>query len=132
MKKATAFQPILGCSLVASEQAAPYHHRWLVMNDDDQLMNATQLPALAKVEVSLKFGYLVLRCPGMIRLDIPLDVMEDDDSVRRTLNTQGQVFDVVDEGDLPAVWLTNACGQSCRLVKVHPDSQMKPFDDGAS
>jgi hypothetical protein len=129
MNKIISFQPILGCSAVTSELAAPYHHRWLVINDDNQLMNATQLPALEKIEVSLKFGQLVLRCPGMIRLDIPLDVIEDDDSVRRTLSTQGQVFDVVDEGELTAVWLTNACGQSCRLVKVHPESiiKLKPF-----
>jgi len=131
MNEEITYQPILGCSLVTSDQAAPYHHRWLIINDDDQLMNATQLPVLAEVQVSLKFDQLVLRSPGMIRLDIPLDVIEDDDSVRRTLSTQGQIFDVVDEGELTAVWFSNVCGQSCRLVKVHPDSQVKAFDLGS-
>jgi hypothetical protein len=128
MNKTATYQPVLGCSLVASDQAAPYHHRWLVINDENQIVSAMQLPALAKVEVSLKFGQLVLRCPGMMRIDIPLDVIEDDDSVRRTLSTQGQTFDVVDEGDLPAVWFGNVCGQPCRLVKVHPESQVEAFD----
>ena len=35
------------------------------------------------VTMTMKLGYLVLRAPGMLRLDIPLDVIEDDDSVRR-------------------------------------------------
>jgi hypothetical protein len=122
MNQTISFQPILGCSSVASESAETYHHRWFVINDDKQLMTVKQLPGLAQVEVSLKFGQLALRSPGMMRLDVPLDVIEDDDSVRETLNTQGKVFDVVDEGDLPAAWFSNVCGQSCRLVKVHPDS----------
>jgi hypothetical protein len=122
MNEITAYQPILGCSYVQSESAQPYHHRWLVINNDRQLMAVKQLPALALVEVSLKFGQLALRSPGMMRLDIPLDVIEDDDSVRQTLNAQGRVFDVVDEGNLPAAWFSNVCGESCRLVKVHPDS----------
>ncbi|VFR47444.1 ortholog of Bordetella pertussis (BX470248) BP3468 [plant metagenome] len=64
----------------------------------------------------------MLRAPGMLRLDIPLDVIEDDDSVRRVARVADQDVDVVDEGDLAAAWFSNVAGQPCRLVKLHPDA----------
>ncbi len=67
-------------------------------------------------------GYLVLRAPGMLRMDIPLDVIEDDDSVVRQASIATQSVAVVDEGDLAAVWFGHVTGQTCRLVKVHPDA----------
>ena len=35
--------------------------------------------------MELRLGYLVLKAPGMLRMDIPLDVIEDDDSVRYSM-----------------------------------------------
>lgn len=128
MNKTSSFSPILGCQPVENSQAEPYHHRWLVIDTEGQLLTRHTTPKLEQVEVAIKFGFLVMRASGMVRLDLPLDVIEDDDSVRQTINTQGQTFDVVDEGDLPAAWLGNLCGQNCRLVKVHPDSQIKAFE----
>ena len=67
-------------------------------------------------------GYLVLRAPGMLRMDIPLEVIEDDDSVLRQAMIGAQQVVVVDEGDLAATWFGHVTGQICRLVKVHPDT----------
>jgi hypothetical protein len=78
--------------------------------------------ALHEVLVDIKMGYLVLRAPGMLRMDIPLDVIEDDDSVRRSVQIGTQLTDVVDEGDVAAVWFGHVTGTLCRLVKVHPDA----------
>ena len=78
--------------------------------------------ALAEVATDLKLGSLVLRAPGMLRIDIPLDVIEDDDSVKRTVQVGGQSVIVVDGGDVTAVWLTHVTGQPCRLVKLHPEA----------
>jgi len=58
----------------------------------------------------------------MLRMDIPLDVLEDDDSVKRNATINGQTVAVVDEGDLAAVWFGNVTGVECRLVKVHPET----------
>lgn len=73
---------------------------------------------MASVSVSLRFGYLVLQAPGMLRLDIPLDVIEDDPSVVQTASLDGTQVQVVDEGDWAAEWFSRVMGRPVRLVKV--------------
>ncbi|WP_459615626.1 MOSC N-terminal beta barrel domain-containing protein [Bordetella sp. 2513F-2] len=117
----TVFQPVAECGVTAQPEAAAYHRRWLVANDAGQWLDRALCPRLAEVSVSLRLGYLVLKAPGMLRLDIPLDVIEDDDSVRYQILVGEQTVDVVDEGELAAAWISNVAGVPCRILKVHPD-----------
>ncbi|SAI27613.1 Uncharacterized Fe-S protein [Bordetella ansorpii] len=117
----TRFQPVAECGHTAQPDAAAYDRRWLVVNDAGQWMNRELCPRLADVSVALRLGYLVLKAPGMLRLDIPLDVIEDDDSVRYQIPLCGQEVDVIDEGELAAAWISNVVGFPCRVMKVHPD-----------
>ncbi|MHA3903908.1 MOSC N-terminal beta barrel domain-containing protein [Castellaniella sp. WN] len=117
-----AFQPIAGAIVLADEAARAYDRRWLAVDDQDRWLDANRAPGLAGLEIGLRFGYLVIRAPGMLRLDVPLDVIEDDDSVERTALIGGRAVRVVDEGDLASAWLSQWLGQPCRLVKVHPDA----------
>ena len=117
-----AVQPIAGGTVLADESARPYDRRWLVADAQDQWLEADRAPGLAGLDLSLKFGYLVIRADGMLRLDVPLDVIEDDDSVERRAQIRGQEVRVVDEGELAAAWFTEWLGQPCRLLKVHPDA----------
>ncbi len=114
--------PVAGCAPSSHRQAALYHHRWLVLDDGGHWLTAQSCPALTGVATDIKMGYLVLRAPGMLRMDIPLDVVEDDDSVLRQATIGAQQVAVVDEGDLAAVWFGHVTGRACRLVKVHPDA----------
>ena len=109
-------------ALTAQPEAAPYHRQWLVANDSGQWLNRELCPRLAEVSVELRMGYLVLKAPGMLRMDIPLDVIEDDDSVRYSMRVGEQVIDVVDEGELAAAWISNFVQVPCRIMKVHPDT----------
>ena len=115
------FQPVAECGHTAQPDASAYDRRWLVVNDAGQWMNRALCPRLADVAVELRLGYLVLKAPGMLRLDIPLDVIEDDDSVRYQIPLGGQEVDVIDEGELAAAWISNVVGFPCRVMKVHPD-----------
>jgi len=115
-----ACTPVAGCAPAAGAPA--YHRRWLVGDPQGQWLSAQACPGLADIKTELRLGYLVLRAPGMLRLDIPLDVIEDDDSVRRTALVNGKPVDVVDEGDLAAAWLGNCLQRPCRLYKVHPEA----------
>ncbi|MFQ1063428.1 MOSC N-terminal beta barrel domain-containing protein [Bordetella trematum] len=115
------FEPVVACGRSAQPEAKGYVRRWLVSNDAGQWLTRELCPRLAEVSVELRMGYLVLRAPGMLRLDVPLDVIEDDDSVRYQILIGGQVVDVVDEGELAAAWLSNHLGIPARLLKVHPD-----------
>jgi hypothetical protein len=94
------FQPVAECGVTTQAEAAGYHRQWLVANDSGQWLNRSLCPRLADVSVELRLGYLVLKAPGMLRMDIPLDVIEDDDSVRYSMKVGEQVVDVIDEGEL--------------------------------
>ena len=119
---AKSYTPIAGCGAINLPEAAEYDRRWLIVDDQGHWISATHCPALASVSMLMRMGNLVLRAPGMLRLELPLDVIEDDDSVRRVARVGSQVVDVVDEGDVAATWFSNAAGVACRLFKVHPEA----------
>ena len=116
------YSPIAGCCAISNPDAAPYDKRWLVIDADGKWLRANDCNQLATINVDISLGFLVMRAPGMLRLDIPLDIIEDDDSVRRQAQVGPQHIDVVDEGELAAVWVSKCLGKACRLVKVHPDA----------
>lgn len=116
--------PLVGCPELNHPDSHLYANRWFLVDQDLQWLTD---PALESVELSIKHAMMVIRAPGMLRIDIPLDVIEDDDSVRLMVTVGQQQVDVVDEGDLSAVWFSNLTGRSCRLVKVHPDAQIPAF-----
>lgn len=118
----TVFFPVMGCAGFERRQAADYHQRWFVVDANGHWLSAVRCAALTSVVTEIKLGSLVLRAPGMLRIDIPLDVIEDDDSVKRTVQVGKQSVVVVDEGDVTATWLTHVAGQPCRLVKLHPEA----------
>ena len=115
------YSPLVGAQSTNQPEAASYHGRWLVA-DNDRWINPHECSALHTISVEFKLGYLVLRAPGMPRLDIVLDVLEDDDSVRVTLAVAGRQSEVVDEGELASAWISNVVGRSCSIMKVHPAS----------
>lgn len=118
---AMVYTPLAECGSLTDERAQAYDRRWLVVHEDGRWMTRADFPQLAEVTVELRLGYLVVRAPGMLRLDIPLDVIEDDDSVRFTAMVGDQEIDVVDEGELATAWMSSYLRQPCGIMKVHPD-----------
>ncbi len=114
--------PVAGCQGLDRPGLQDYDRRWFVVDEAGQWVSANTSPELSQVSCEVKMGALVLRAPGMLRLDIPMDVIEDDDSVRRQAIVGGSKVDVVDEGDVCATWFSHVTGKTCRLVKVHPDA----------
>ena len=96
--------------------------RWMVVTPDGLFLTQRSHPAMALISTEFRFGYLVVKAPGMLRLDIPIDVLEDDDSVRCMVKVWRDEVDAVDEGDLAAQWFSNVLQTPCRLVKVHPQA----------
>jgi len=129
-----AYEPVAGCRAVSGASAAlaaRYDRRWLAMDDVGAWINPQHAPRLADIEVALRYGYLVLRAPGMLRVDVPLEVLEDDDSVVRTAIVGTASIPVVDEGDVLATWLSNVLQRPCRLVKRHPPDVALVWPDRA-
>ncbi len=116
------FQPIAGGPALRHPEAQAYDRRWVVVDATGAWLDGARAPRLGEVDLSLRFGFLVMRAPGMLRLDIPLDVIEDDESVECTAHIGSHTVRAVDEGGLAAAWLTEWLGQPCRLVKIHPDA----------
>ena len=94
--------------------------RWVLGNEQGQVLAADALPALAQLSMELRFGQLVLRAPGMLRLDIEVDVIEDDPDSFSQWQENAQSVQLVDEGDLAAQWFSRYVGQSLRLLKRLP------------
>ena len=118
----TTYTPVAGCSPVSHSDAAAYHRRWLLVDAESRWISDPEV--LARIEPDIRFGYLVLQAPGMLRLDVPLDVIEDDDSVRLNVVVGSQNVDAVDDGDVAATWASGCFCITCRLVKVHPDAAL--------
>lgn len=122
MTQATYF-PIAQCAATDQAEAAGYDNRWMVVDADGRALDGGVGDKLSAVDVRLKLGYLVIRAPGMLRLDIPLDVIEDDESVfAMAQTTKGERVQVVDEGELAAAWMSNYLERPARLVKLHPET----------
>ena len=114
--------PVVSCQGLDRPGSQEYDRRWFVVDEAGQWLSASSAPGLSQVSCEVRMGSLVLRAPGMLRLDIPMDVIEDDDSVRKQVMVSGQKVNVVDEGDVCATWFSHVAGKTCRLVKVHPDA----------
>src|SRR3546814_7546913 len=109
--------PIAACGGLSNPDAAPYDKRWLVVDESGAWLTPSHCDKLADIKVEISLGYLVMKAKGMLRLDIPLDVIEDDDSVRRQASVASQHIDVVDEGELAAAWFSDR--KSTRLNSSH-------------
>lgn len=118
--------PIAGAPGLSDARAQDYDRRWLLVDDQDAWLSAREEPRLAELQLDVRFGHLVIRAPGMLRLDLMLDVIEDDESVERTAHIGTQPVRVVDEGRLACAWFSDWLGRPCRLVKVHPEAS--PFE----
>lgn len=112
--------PLIATNHVSHNDAAKYNRRWLFVDNNNKAI--TNNEKLSDIQVDIKFGYLVLQAPGMMRLDIPLDVIEDDDDFSK-VNINDKIVTAVDEGEVTAVWATTFLGQDARIVKVYPPEQ---------
>lgn len=124
------YSPLIGAQPTSQPQAAGYRGRWFVV-DDERWVDPRECSVLQTISIELKLGYLVLNAPGMLRMDIPLEVIEDDDSVRFTMAVEDRQLEVVDEGELASAWISNVVGRSCSIVKVHPAVPEVTWPEGA-
>lgn len=110
------FFPIQGAPGIADKSAEPYQHQWLLLAGANRVDQA-QYPALQQLELALRWGNLQLRAPGMMRLDIVLDVIEDESSLIEEHSLDGQSVRLVHEGELAAAWFSNVLAQPVVLYK---------------
>lgn len=99
-----------------------YDREWMVVGEDGQFLTQREHPKLALVVPRIKTDVLELRAPGMLRLELPLDLPHPGEEVTRTVRIWDDPVLAYDGGDLAATWFSNAVGAPCRLVRYHPDA----------
>lgn len=112
--------PVIAANTVNHHQAEQYNRRWLFADENNNAI--TDNDKLQQIKVDIKFGYLVLQAPGMMRLDIPLEVIEDDDGFD-TVKINNKQVTAVDEGEVAAVWASKFLEQDAKILKVYPAEQ---------
>lgn len=98
-----------------------YQHQWFLADTNGQQLSASVCAELNQLELRCKFGQLQVRAPGMLLLELTLDVLEDDDSFRcAATDVDGNPIAAINEGSLAATWFENIVGQPCLLLKKDP------------
>lgn len=106
-----------------------YENRWFLVDEQQRSLSATACASLDALTVRIHFGQLQFAVEGMLRLEIPLDVLEDDDEVRRIALDESSKSEIkaIDEGGLAAVWFSNVLGRPCLLYKKDTG---RPVEEG--
>lgn len=121
--------PIKSCAGVAlelaicEEQGLAHDRRWMVVDDRGEFLSQREAPRLALVTTALAGETMRVGAPGMLRIELPLEVEEDEPSAMRKVSIWNDVVGAVDEGDYVAQWFSDFLGRPARLVKLHPDAR---------
>lgn len=121
--------PIKSCAGFALKSAEltatglAHDRQWMLVDQHGRYLTQREHAKLALVRTAIKFDNLIITAPGMLRLDLPIDVIEDAPETWRTVNIWDDQVKAVDEGDLCAQWFSDFLGTPARLVKFHPDAQ---------
>lgn len=125
--------PIKSCGGIALREATLtsaglmaehiYDREWMVVDAQGLFMTQRQYPRMALITPRIKADTLELRAPGMLRLEIPLDLPAPEDA--RTLNVRvwNDTVPAYDCDETTAAWFSNVLGISCRLVRFHTDAR---------
>ncbi|HLR29269.1 MAG TPA: hypothetical protein VK082_01675 [Paenalcaligenes sp.] len=116
---------LVNAPAMQDERAQPYAQRWFLCDVDRVLIPAAELSKLGELECALYLGCLRLRAPGMLPLELLLDVIEDDDSVRCTAQIGRQRVAAIDEGELAHTWFSQFLGRPVLCLKVDPDANQE-------
>ncbi|MCU0806075.1 MAG: MOSC N-terminal beta barrel domain-containing protein [Burkholderiales bacterium] len=102
-------------------EAGIEHDRvWMVVDDHGEFLSQREVPRMALIRTDVRLNELRIRAPGMLGIDLPIDVEEDEPDVVRKVAVWNDVVDAVDEGDYVAAWLSGFLGRPARLAKFHP------------
>ncbi|NEX64330.1 MOSC domain-containing protein [Noviherbaspirillum galbum] len=100
-----------------------YDREWMVVDADGEFMTQREHPRMALITPRLKLETLELRAPGMLRLEIPLDLPHPDDARVVRVKVWNDTVDAYDCDEVTATWFSNFLGVPCRLVRFHAEAK---------
>ncbi len=122
--------PVKSCAAVPVQEAEltpaglAWDRAWMVVDSEGEFVTQRELPRMALIQPSFRFGQLVLRAPGMLALHLSMEGAEWPVKVR----VWDDVVQAWDMGDLAAQWFSDFLGpdaprdlQRLRLVRFDPE-----------
>lgn len=98
-----------------------YDREWMVVDPDGEMLTQRDFPKMALIVPRIRGDMLEVKAPGMLRLDIPLDLPHPDDQRLLRVRVWNDEVDAYDCDETIATWFSKAIGTDCRLVRFHPD-----------
>lgn len=102
-----------------------YDREWMVVDEEGCFLSQREFPKMAQIVPRFKADTLELRAPGMLRLEIPLDLPPPEEARVRKVEIWDDTVLAYDCDDTTAAWFSNFLGTSCRLVRFHPDAKRR-------
>lgn len=125
--------PIKSCAGIALRQATVtaaglmsehiYDREWMVVNGKGEFLTQREHPEMALIRPRIKADTLELRAPGMLALEIPLDLPDPDEAPTIEVGIWNDKVKAYDCDLTTATWFSNFLGEPCRLVRFHPHAE---------
>ncbi|MES2069093.1 MAG: MOSC N-terminal beta barrel domain-containing protein [Pseudomonadota bacterium] len=100
-----------------------YDREWMVVDHEGQFLTQRTHPKMALIQTAIRSDALVVRAPGMLQLEIPLDLPDPAQAPTLQVQVWDDIVTAYDCDATTAAWFTNAIGTPCKLVRFHPDAK---------
>jgi uncharacterized protein YcbX len=130
---ALTLYPIKSCAGIGLQEATLtsaglmsrhiYDREWMLVDADGEALTQREFPKMALIVPRLKGEVLEVRAPGMLPLEIPLDLPHPDDARLLRVRVGEDEVEAYDCDQTSAAWFSNAVGTPCRLARFHPDAE---------
>lgn len=113
--------PVKSCRGIAMSTAQlddwglQFDRNWMVVNETGRFLSQRELPQMALIETAIGAESLQLSAPGQSGLEVPLAPYPGE---TRTVEVWGDQTPAIDQGEAAAAWLSQALGQTVRLVRI--------------
>jgi uncharacterized protein YcbX len=124
--------PIKSCAGIALQEAQlteaglssqlVYDREWMVVGPDGVAITQRTHPQMALIRPRIKGDVLEVRAPGMLALEIALDLPDPTSTPRLDTSVWDNPVLAFDCGELCATWFSKAIGVPCRLARFHSEA----------
>jgi len=97
-----------------------YDRKWMVVDANGDFLTQRDHPRMALIRPRLKADTLELRAPGMLALEIPLNLPDPNEAPTLHVRVWNDAVKAYDCDETTATWFSKFLGAPCRLVRFHP------------
>lgn len=125
--------PVKSCAGIALREATLtpaglmvdhiYDREWMVVDVRGEFMTQREHPKMALIVPRIKADTLELRAPGMLRLEVPLDLPGPAHERRLRVKVWNDTVEAYDCDETTAAWFSSFLGTPCRLVRFHAQAR---------